>query len=230
MTQLDDNDIADRLRQTFTQAAEHAPRALPHPIGTRATQRTRISPLRMMAAALVAAVIIPAAFITVHTLRSQPAPPATTTVSATPTGHPPAAPDMAVRAEFGQPITVYNLTGTAAARITVDPLSRHGKAPSSPTTSASYVSAGVTIDAITGTWTTSRYQMRLDSTTRKQYTADDTIDLGNATRLPTGDLDAGHNATGQVAFAAPDADYSFVLSICPNGAHCYDLALWTNQP
>jgi len=77
------------------------------------------------------------------------------------------------------------------ARITVDPLSRHGQASSSPNTSASYMSAVVTVDAITGTWTTSSYQMRLDSTTNKQYIADDTVDLDSV------------STTGQLLRACP---------------------------
>lgn len=228
MTRLDDDQIADRLRLTFTRAADHAPRVLPQPSGAK-SRTARTSARRGPAVALVAAVLIPAAFITLHALRTPPPPPAsTTTVSATPTGHPPSVPDMAARASFGEPITVYNMTGTAKARITVTTPTR---------LNGTYLSVVVTIDVVSGTWTPGDYQMRLDHTTTsgstttfEHYAPDTTIDIGTGTRLPMDTLDAGQSATGQVTFTAPPDDNDFVLGICPTGPQCYDLALWSERP
>lgn len=73
MTQLDDDHLADRLRQTFAHAAEVAPRTLRQRTGTPSTRRTRKSAARALIAALIAAVIIPAAFLTVRATHDQPA-------------------------------------------------------------------------------------------------------------------------------------------------------------
>jgi len=73
MTQLDDDHLADRLRQTFAQAADVAPRTLRQRTGTPATRRTRRSAARVLIAALVAAVIIPATFLTLRATQDQPA-------------------------------------------------------------------------------------------------------------------------------------------------------------
>ncbi len=73
MTQLDDDHVADRLRQTFAQAADVAPRTLRQRTGTPATRRTRWSAARVLIAALVAAVIIPVTFLTVRATHDQPA-------------------------------------------------------------------------------------------------------------------------------------------------------------
>lgn len=73
MTHLDDDHLADRLRQTFAQAADVAPRTLRQQARTPATRRTRRSAARVLIAALVAAVIIPATFLTVRATQDQPA-------------------------------------------------------------------------------------------------------------------------------------------------------------
>ncbi len=142
---------------------------------------------------------------------------------------------MAARAVFGKPLDVYNLTGTAKARITVATLTRHDQPNGTSGSPGSHISAIVTVDALTGTWMTSGYQMRLDTTddstvSVRHYDPDITIDIGTGTRLPTGNLDAGHTATGEVTFTAPPGDYDFVLSICPAEPQCYDLGLWTTRP
>ena len=73
MTHLDDDHLADRLRRTFAQAADVAPRTLQQRTGTPATPRPRRSTARVLIAALVAAVIIPATFLTVRATQDQPA-------------------------------------------------------------------------------------------------------------------------------------------------------------
>lgn len=75
MTQLDDDHLADRLRQTFAQAADVAPRTLRQRTGTPATRRTRRSAARVLIATLVAAVIIPATFLTVRATHDRPTAP-----------------------------------------------------------------------------------------------------------------------------------------------------------
>jgi hypothetical protein len=71
MTHLDDDHLADRLRQTFAQAANVAPRTLRQRTGTPATRRPRRSTARILIAAVVAAVIIPATFLTVRATQGE---------------------------------------------------------------------------------------------------------------------------------------------------------------
>ena len=139
---------------------------------------------------------------------------------------------------FGKPLDVYNLTGTAKARITVATLTRHDQ-PTAPGGPGSYISAIVTVDALTGTWMTSGYQMRLDTTNDSTP-----VSVRRSTLTSRSTSSLPELAYPQATVRRPDTPQPArspsprhratmtcrALSICPAEPQCYDLGLWTTRP